>query len=707
MNIIDINQEKINQCDLIETIDNDEKIKEFASKTQEQLYEDFPHSSSWHWEIKKLSSLFFFVKMGNVFFRCGINDCDIKEVYCGTEKIGYYLYASFDFYSNNCGFFRVTEIPISYHSLNWELEYRKYCFNASFGIEIDNEIKKIEWNKVYNHKNIKNFFAWWYEIIEKDNHCLYNINVIKGDEPIMCLTNKLDAIHLNDSPNTIGYLSNDNKWYFYDFINNSTNTIPNIGIFKYEFSHYDSTCMLSINNNLQDSIKNPMYLLSFEDLAFESKVAHNMLITNKMYNIDKIGIYKNEEFVFKFENNYKKIGNIALMFSSSNDTFRELSFNNYYVSFSYEECDKIELMYFILRKMKYNFDGVLFQYLNDISVLRRIENIIEIWTIFYCHLNMKEITSFTKKDLEDLKYDYKKIYNDYIKGKRNNIYSYGVQKGIIKHKWASEQKLYYLIVQYYNDAIFQYKSSWLGNQSLDIFIPSLNIGIEYQGKQHFEPVSIFRGDNGFEELKKRDAIKKQKCLMNGITLIEWRYDEKINQLVLEEKLKNVGFIIPPSKGISIDEEKFKYINYYKSRDEEKHKAKKQKEHIHIQTKKFIVQYDTNGNYIAKYSSQKEASNKTNTNVSAISHVIKGLQKTAGGFVWKSFKENEIPTSIEKTSIANNKSVMVKQIDKNGETLNTFSSIADASRFLNISKKSIRNAVHGKQKTAGGFFWEKL
>lgn len=66
-------------------------------------------------------------------------------------------------------------------------------------------------------------------------------------------------------------------------------------------------------------------------------------------------------------------------------------------------------------------------------------------------------------------------------------------------KWASEYKLFSIVRFWYNDAIFQYAPEWLLGQSIDIYIPSRKLGIEYQGKQHFVPIDFFGGNDKFEE----------------------------------------------------------------------------------------------------------------------------------------------------------------------------------------------------------------
>lgn len=66
--------------------------------------------------------------------------------------------------------------------------------------------------------------------------------------------------------------------------------------------------------------------------------------------------------------------------------------------------------------------------------------------------------------------------------------------------------------------------SWLRPQRFDIFFPDLNIAIEYQGEQHFQPVDF--GGKGMKIAKKqyqdnvkRDIIKKEKADKNNCQLI--------------------------------------------------------------------------------------------------------------------------------------------------------------------------------------------
>ena len=102
--------------------------------------------------------------------------------------------------------------------------------------------------------------------------------------------------------------------------------------------------------------------------------------------------------------------------------------------------------------------------------------------------------------------------------------------------WVSEMRLYNLVKEVFPDAELHSTPTWLRPQHLDVFVPSQRIAFEYQGQQHFEPVEFFGGEEAFEATKKRDRRKKQKCRLNGVTLIHWRFDEHINAKTLDSKL---------------------------------------------------------------------------------------------------------------------------------------------------------------------------
>jgi hypothetical protein len=105
--------------------------------------------------------------------------------------------------------------------------------------------------------------------------------------------------------------------------------------------------------------------------------------------------------------------------------------------------------------------------------------------------------------------------------------------------WLSEMELLRLVRAALPNENVDHQASpdWLGRQRLDVFLPRLRLGIEYQGRQHFEPVDFFGGEAGFARNQERDAKKKDLCKQNGITLIYFRYDEDLSLSTVKSRLK--------------------------------------------------------------------------------------------------------------------------------------------------------------------------
>jgi hypothetical protein len=87
------------------------------------------------------------------------------------------------------------------------------------------------------------------------------------------------------------------------------------------------------------------------------------------------------------------------------------------------------------------------------------------------------------------------------------------------------------------DVAYQYSPQWLGRQRFDVYIKALNIAIEYNGKQHYEPIGFFGGNDGFNETVRRDLLKRKKCMENNCVLFEIKYDEDIDLALSRIKKK--------------------------------------------------------------------------------------------------------------------------------------------------------------------------
>lgn len=84
----------------------------------------------------------------------------------------------------------------------------------------------------------------------------------------------------------------------------------------------------------------------------------------------------------------------------------------------------------------------------------------------------------------------------------------------------------------------EYKSEYifenLPKKRFDFYIDSKKICIEFDGRQHFEPIDFFGGDDSFEKTQKSDIEKNSFCQLNKIKLIRIPYFDfhRINDILL-------------------------------------------------------------------------------------------------------------------------------------------------------------------------------
>lgn len=120
----------------------------------------------------------------------------------------------------------------------------------------------------------------------------------------------------------------------------------------------------------------------------------------------------------------------------------------------------------------------------------------------------------------------------------SNQNEYRVSKGLPKigEGWLSETELYQNLKKHFSYYKVQQhgKTKWLGKQHIDIWFPQLNIGVEFHGKQHYEPVKHFGGIEAFIKNQERDLRKKELFKVNNSTLIEvthgFDYEKLINEI---------------------------------------------------------------------------------------------------------------------------------------------------------------------------------
>lgn len=95
--------------------------------------------------------------------------------------------------------------------------------------------------------------------------------------------------------------------------------------------------------------------------------------------------------------------------------------------------------------------------------------------------------------------------------------------------WVSETMLFHIVQKLFptEKIIRHYRPSWLDGLELDIYLPDLNIGLEYQGIQHFQAVEHWGGQKQLRKQQEHDARKKRLCKELGVKLVCINYDEPL------------------------------------------------------------------------------------------------------------------------------------------------------------------------------------
>jgi len=192
-------------------------------------------------------------------------------------------------------------------------------------------------------------------------------------------------------------------------------------------------------------------------------------------------------------------------------------------------------------KIKVIYDGIVYEQLPSNHMIYAPEKLSIPMTTDY----------FIKKSLElnGNRYDYNKVniissgkkvlitcnkegHGDFLQTPHSHING----KGCPKCRESKGNKIIRSILDKSNIKYIQeYKFSDCKNKQelpFDFYIESINTCIEFDGVQHYKPVSIFGGNEKYEITKFNDNIKNLYCNKNNINLIRISYKE-IN------KIKNI------------------------------------------------------------------------------------------------------------------------------------------------------------------------
>lgn len=109
----------------------------------------------------------------------------------------------------------------------------------------------------------------------------------------------------------------------------------------------------------------------------------------------------------------------------------------------------------------------------------------------------------------------------------------------IGEKWTSETCLFNIIKEIFpqHKPIFHYRGNEMEGLELDIFISELQIGIEYQGQQHYMPIKHWGGEEGLKQRQSSDKKKIELCKINNYTLIEFTYKDNLSKDMVIQRIE--------------------------------------------------------------------------------------------------------------------------------------------------------------------------
>ena len=120
-----------------------------------------------------------------------------------------------------------------------------------------------------------------------------------------------------------------------------------------------------------------------------------------------------------------------------------------------------------------------------------------------------------------------------------------------------EKIIFYYIKKAYPNTIENYRPTWLKRREIDIFIPEISVGIEYDGQRWHKNVSLDNDKNEqcYSNGVKLIRIREPKCPhLNGTSCDYYLSDTKISSLkqAIYFTLDNIGYIDLPTDFIDFD-----------------------------------------------------------------------------------------------------------------------------------------------------------
>lgn len=238
----------------------------------------------------------------------------------------------------------------------------------------------------------------------------------------------------------------------------------------------------------------------------------------------------------------KNVGSAAIIYKLHEFSLNPLSsFGNENLKSVFEVLDQ---------EMQDTFDlPFFFQFYEidaNVNVIRPYERSYYFKYFELCKIRTKRLEAFKAKSgkvsNEDLDYIIGSASANLLREAENKL-RLKIGAKHIGEGYINETALYYKIKEHFQDIkVLQHgRPDFLGRQHYDIWLTELKIAIEYHGEQHDRAIDFFVGDEAYKKNVERDQLKKQKSLLNNVTLLEVRKGYNLEDLFrrIEEVKKRV------------------------------------------------------------------------------------------------------------------------------------------------------------------------
>ena len=413
---------------------------------------------------------------------------------------------------------------------------------------------------------------------------------------------------------------------------------------------------------------------------------------------------KSRKFTFHVGTSYdKKYYCAAKLAESALEIQKDQDRPVYYITFEGTQVEEIELMYFNLvspfnSEKDYMVD--IKTYLSENSYFSHLQSTIDSYVG-----NLREHFGYSRVVTNSVLIRIIKSINKNRRRRLELLYTEMIAENRVNVRWSSEYKLFSLVSEFVPDAIYQYRTVWLGAQSFDVFLPSQKIAIEYQGQQHYEAVELFGGQEAFERNVDRDIKKRELGSAYGVVVLDWKYSIPVTSENVISFLSENGIKLSVGRKSSASN-----VRVLMSIDMAPVLSVADDGNKKSSTPQIIIkQYLTDGSFVANHQSYESASLAVGVSKQQVSNAVRGVADTAGGYMWRKtvsgdISDNDAPIKPLPMAVKSNNAKRILQLSSDGKVLVEYESINKASKATGISSKRISLVVNGKNKTAGGYLW---